>query len=367
MKVECLKENLTNIVSIAEKISGRNLTLPVLNNLILVVEGNKFLIRSTNLDIGVEIEISAKIISEGVVAVPGNVLYGLISTIYNTDKVLLEVVSGNLTVSTKSNKALIKSVPHDDFPTLPIVKGGKSINIKANEFINGLKSVWYSASISSIKQELSSVYIYNDAGKLVFVSTDSFRLAEKTIAIDEKINDFEPILIPLSNISEIIRVLEYVGGSIEVNISNNQISFVSDKLYLTSRLINGAFPDYKQIIPKKQTTEVVVLKQDIVNTLKNTNVFSDKFNQISLSIDPKSKLFTVSSMNENVGEVTDSVDSAITGEALDINFNHKYISDSFQSIFSDSVGLEFAGLSKPMIVRGVGDNSFFYLVMPMNK
>ena len=367
MKVECTKENLTESISIAEKISGRNLTLPVLNNLLLIAENNKFLIRSTNLDLGVEIEVPAKIVSEGTVAISGVVLHGLVSTIYSNDKIILETISQNLTVSTKSNKALIKSVPHDDFPTLPKVKDGKSINIKSQEFINGLKSVWYSASVSAIKQELSSVYIYNDSGKLVFVSTDSFRLAEKTIAVDEKVKDFKPILIPLSNISEIIRVLEYVGGEVEVNIGGSQISFVSDNLYLTSRLINGVFPDYKQIIPKKQTTEVVVLKQDIVNTLKNTNVFSDKFNQVSISIDPSAKLFTISARDEHVGEVTSSVDSAIKGEALDINFNHKYISDSFQSIYSDSVGLEFAGLSKPMIVRGVGDASFFYLVMPMNK
>tara|TARA_B100000315_G_scaffold132281_1_gene121700 strand:+ start:19378 stop:20481 length:1104 start_codon:yes stop_codon:yes gene_type:complete len=367
MKIECTKDNLTDSISIAEKISGRNLTLPVLNNLLLFAKNGKFYIRSTNLDLGIEIEIPSKVVSEGVVAVSGSVLYSLISTIYQ-DKITLEVISGNLNISTKSNKAIIKAVPHDDFPTLPTVaKGGKLINIKVGELINGLKSVWYSASISAIKQELSSVYIYNDDGKFVFVSTDSFRLAEKTISIDDKVKDFEPILIPLPNISEIIRVLEYVGGSIDVNINNNQISFVSDKIYLTSRLINGTFPDYKQIIPKKQTTEVVVLKQDIVNTLKNTNVFSDQFNQVSLSIDPKRKSFTISSKNENVGEITNKVDSAISGESLNINFNHKYISDCFQSIYSDSISLKFAGLSKPMIVSGVGDASFFYLVMPMNK
>jgi len=234
MKIECTKDNLTDSISIAEKISGRNLTLPVLNNLLLFAKNRKFYIRSTNLDLGIEIEIPSKVVSEGVVAVSGSVLYSLISTIYQ-DKITLEVISGNLNISTKSNKAIIKAVPHDDFPTLPTVaKGGKLINIKVGELINGLKSVWYSASISAIKQELSSVYIYNDDGKFVFVSTDSFRLAEKTISIDDKVKDFEPILIPLPNISEIIRVLEYVGGSIDVNINNNQISFVSDKIYLTS-------------------------------------------------------------------------------------------------------------------------------------
>lgn len=367
MKIECLKDNLTESISIAEKISGRNLTLSVLNNLLLIAKDNKFFIRSTNLDLGIEIEVQCKIEKEGIVAVSGSILHGLISTIYNSNKINLEVVNNNLVVSTPSNNALIKTVPHDDFPTIPSVKSKNPINIKSLDLINGLKSVWYSASISSIKQELSSVYIYHNDEKLIFVSTDSFRLAEKTLIIKDKIDNFEPILIPLSNIAEIIRVLEYVGGSINVNISNNQISFVSDKIYLTSRLINGNFPDYKQIIPKKYTTEVVVLKQDIINTLKNTNVFSDKFNQVSFSINPEEKSFTISSRSEDIGEVTDVVDAAISGEALNINFNHKYISDCFQSINSDSVSLEFAGLSKPMVVRGVGDPSFFYLVMPMNK
>lgn len=367
MKIECIKDSLTESIGIAEKVSGKNLTLPVLNNLLLVAKDNKFFIRSTNLDLGVEIEVKCKVEKEGAVAVPGSVLHGLISTIYNSNKVVLEFVDNNLVVSTESNNALIKTVPHDDFPPLPQVKDGKNINIKAVDFINGLKSVWYSASVSSIKQELSSVYIYNNDEKLMFVATDSFRLAEKTVQIKDKIPDFEPILLPLSNIAEIIRVLEYVGGNIDIKISNNQISFISDGIYLTSRLINGNFPDYKQIIPKEYKTEVVVLKQDIINTLKNTNVFSDKFNQVSFSINPTEKTFTVSSKNENVGEVTDAVDSAIKGDGLNINFNHKYISDCFQSINQDSVSFEFAGLSKPVVVRGVGDASFFYLVMPMNK
>ena len=367
MKIECLKENLINNISIAEKISGKNLTLPVLNNLLLIAKNNKFYIRSTNLDIGIEINISAKVISDGIIAVPGAVLYGLISTIYNYNKIILEVVNNNLKVSTQSSNAIIKTVPNDDFPKLPTVKKDKAIKIKSIDFINGLKSVWYSASISSIKQELSSVYIYNDSGKFVFVATDSFRLAEKTVTTNSNIDDFKHILIPFSNIQEIIRVIEYIGGSIDINTENNQIFFISDKIYLTSRLINSSFPDYKQIIPKEHTTEVVVLKQDIVNILKNINVFSNKFNQINFYINPKEKIFKISSKNENIGEIVDNIDAALSGEIIDINLNYKYISDSFQSIYSDSVSLLFSGLNKPVIVRGIGDNSFFYLMMPMNK
>lgn len=368
MKIECVKDKIAESVSIAEKISGKNLTLPVLNNILLRVNNGKFTIKSTNLDIGIEITIPCKVEKDGTTAVPGSVLYNIISTIYDSNKIKLEIVSRNLIISTQSSRAVVKTLPHDDFPTIPYTNNKKdSVQIKTKDFIYGLKSVWYSASTSLIKQELSSVYVYYEDGKLIFVSTDSFRLAEKIIIIKNKIENFEPVLIPLSNITEIIKVLEYIDGDVDLNINNNQISFSSNNVYLMSRVINGHFPDYKQIIPKEKTTEAVVLKQDIINTLKNVNVFSNKFNQVNFSINPKEKFFTINSKNETIGEVTNTLDAAVSGESININFNHKYIADCFQSINSDSVSFEFSGLSKPLIIKGVGDNSFFYLVMPMNK
>jgi len=115
------------------------------------------------------------------------------------------------------------------------------------------------------------------------------------------------------------------------------------------------------------TLQIPGMKQDFLNILKKTTIFSDTFNQIRFSIKPAKKQFTVSSQNADVGETVDSLPGALKGEALDINFNHRYIADCFQSINADSIALQFSGLGKPMIIKGVGDNSFLYLVMPMNK
>src|SRR3990167_10987970 len=157
----------------------------------------------------------------------------------------------------------------------------------------------------------------------------SFRLAEKTVTTNSNIDDFEHILIPLSNIQKIIHVMEYIGGSIDINIENNQIFFISDKIYLTSRLINSSFPDYKQIIPKEHTTEVVVLKQDIVNILKNINVFSNKFNQINFYINPKEKTFKISSKNENIGEIVGNIHAPLPFHIMDTDLKFTFISASF--------------------------------------
>ncbi len=366
MKVECLKEKFGNAISKAEKITGKNLTLPVLKCILLEAEGNNLKIRATNLDLGVEIVIPVKVIEPGIVAIPGNILNSFIQNIHNDKNIILETIENNLHVSTSTNSTVIKSLPSEDFPTIPVLSEERPFTLNSKDFLKGLKSVWYSSSTSSMKPELSSVFIYCDDENIIFAATDSFRLAEKKVRI-KKPKDFTQILIPFKNIPEIIRVLDEINDEIEVKMNKNQIAFSYEGLYLTSRIIDGIFPDYKQIIPREFKTEVIVLKQDFINSLKLANIFSDSFNQLSMRIHPSKKFFELKTKNSDVGENINKMDSALSGEDIDINFNHKYIIDCFQSIDSDSISLHFNGLSKPLIIRGVSDKSFMYLVMPMNK
>jgi len=366
MKIECTKEKISKAVAKAEKITGKNLTLPVLSCVILEAKKHELIVRSTNLDLGIEITIPVKVEREGVVAVPGVVLNGFLSNLHSDKNVVLEVKDGNLYVSTPHNSTVIKSLPHEDFPTIPKVVGEKIVSIQPKDFVKGLRAVWYSSAVSSMKPELSSIYIYPHENEIVFVATDSFRLAEKKVKV-KKVSDFGHILIPFKNISEIIRTLEEIDEECELLITKNQIAFSFSDLYLTSRVIDGVFPDYKQIVPKAHTTEVVILKQDLVNTLKIANVFSDKFNQVNIKALPSKKAFEVRTKNAEVGENNNNVDAALTGDDIEINFNYKYIVDSFQSIDADSVSLTFNGTNKPLVIHGVNDPSFMYLVMPMNK
>jgi DNA polymerase-3 subunit beta len=210
------------------------------------------------------------------------------------------------------------------------------------------------------------VYIYEDGDYLVFAATDSFRLAEKRIHIKKSVG-FPPTLIPFKNAAEIVRVFEDVKEDIEILFSKTQISLSADGVRLVSRVIDGTFPDYKQIIPKEFKTEVVVLKQDIINANKLANIFSDSFNQMNIKADPEAKIFYVKTKNADIGENLNHIDAAVTGESVDVNFNYKYIVDCLQSIETDSLSLNFNGLSKPMIMKPIGDQSFIYLVMPMNR
>ena len=365
MKLECSIEKIKNALMIVDRITGKNLTLPVLGSVLWVATGKSLKLRATNLNIGIEMEVPAKIEKEGVVAIRSDILSSLFSVLTGDQFVSFELINNNLSVKTKSNTIILKSISSEDFPTIPLIEG-EVLSIPTNKFIEGIKSVYYSASTSEIKPEIGSVYIYPEEDMLVFVATDSFRLAEKKVKIKQKLS-FSGILIPFKNVIEIIKVLENIEGEVKITLQKNQISFSSSNIYLTSRVVDGAFPDYKQIIPKGGTTEVTLLKHDFISSLKVSNIFSDKFNQITFNIKPKEKVFEIEAKNTDIGENITLLGGALSGEDVVLNFNYKYIVDCFTSMTSDSLVLTFNGSNRPMIIKPIGDSSFMYLVMPMNR
>jgi len=365
MKLECSAEKLKNSILQVERITGKNLTLPVLSSVLITAQGKSLKLRATNLSLGIEIEIPAKIEKEGVVAISGSVLANTFSNIVQNENIYLESIDGNLLIKTKKSQIKLKGGPCEDFPTIPKVEGD-SFEVETKKIIDGIKSVYYSASVSDIKQEISSVYLYSNEENLVFVSTDSFRLAEKKVKVKNTPN-ITGILIPFKNIPEILRVLGEVDDVTKVFFNKNQISFSLNNIYLTSRIIDGVFPDYRQIIPKEFKTEITVLKQDLLNALKLSNIFSDKFNQLNLSIDIKNKLCELSSSNFDVGENKTNLDAALKGEDMTLGFNYKYFLDCFTSITTDSLSIKCVDVGRPMVISPVSDTSFTYLIMPMNR
>ncbi len=365
MKIECVKEKLQQGVALVEKVTGKNLTLPILSCILLDAKNGGLTLRATNLDLGIEIHIPVKVLEEGSVVVSGQTLLGLLSNLQE-EKVMCETSEGILMFSTTKTTTSVKTLPPDEFPLIPRVVSTKALSIDPAVFINGLRSVYYSAAVTSMKPELSSIYIYSEEEQIVFVATDSFRLAEKRVSV-KKGKDFGSVLIPFKNVPEIIRSLELMKGEVVIHFDVNQIAFEYEGIYLVSRVIDGTFPDYKQIIPKEFKTEVIVLKQDLLNALKLSNVFSDTFNQIVVRVIPGEKLFELATKNSTVGENNNNLEAVLKGEDITISFNYKYIIDCFQSIHADSLSLSFQGLSRPVLIRGISDKSFQYIVMPMNK
>ena len=364
MKVECVKQNLKEALLTAERFTGKQLSLPVLKYVLLIAGEKNIKLRATNLDCGIEIEIPARIEKEGVMAVPADTLGNFLSHLPQEKNITLELVGEHLTISGSSYSTLIKGFGYEDFPTLPFVYKGESIDINSKQLLGAFRSTIFSVAQTDIKPEFGSVNMYTDGNALVFASTDSSRLSEKRVLFKKEIGNLN-VLIPSKNVNEIIRALEPINEEMNIIATKNQISFHSEHIHITSRLIDGMFPDYKQIIPKQFFTEAVLLRQDLLDRLKIASVFSGKLQQIRMKMYPEDKLFEIDSRNDEVGETTQQIDATLKGENVEMLFNQRFLLDVLQFLTADSISLQSGGHGKPLIIKGVGDPSFTYLVMPM--
>ncbi len=365
MIFETTVEKLVNAIENADRVTARNASLPILSTVLILVSNKTVKIRATNLSLGVEFELSVKAEADGVVALDGKTLSSFLNTLPKNEKVRLSQNETTLHVTAGNNKTTIKTHPYEDFPTLPTISGVEVV-IPKDEFIRGIKSTYFAAASSDIKPEIASVYLTVDKNTLYFVATDSFRLAEKKEIIKKQV-EFPAIIIPYKNIIEMARILEPLNDEITLTINENQVAITTTGVYITSRIVSGSFPDYKQIIPKDFLTEVIVLKQDLLNTLKAANIFSDKFNQIIFSISPAKKKFECVAKNSDVGEYSGLISAALTGDDVSISINQRYLIECLSMIPQDSIMIGLNGGNKALVIRGVSDSSFTYLLMPMNR
>ncbi|HVV38781.1 MAG TPA: DNA polymerase III subunit beta [Candidatus Paceibacterota bacterium] len=365
MKFESTTEQLFTAVTLAVRFVEKRANLPVLASILIAAENGRLTLRATNLECGVEISVAAKVSQEGIVAIPGSVLAGFLGNARGKS-VSATLAGGVLKIETERAAASIKAVPHEDFPILPQVSASTSFSVKSADMARLIRSVAYCASTSAIKPELQSILLYAESGKLIAAATDSFRLAEKSVPLRSQGN-VPQMLLPARNAVELNRILETATGDVEVYYNEHQLSTHVGSVYYTSRLIDGAFPNYRQIVPKSFITEAVVLREDMAQALKSLSIFADKFAQVSVAVDPSKKIVTLSSRNPDVGEQTSTLRATVSGEETAMNFNGRYLADSLQAITGESVRMSANGPGKPLLVKDAAEDSFFYLAMPMNR
>ncbi|MFZ2887311.1 MAG: DNA polymerase III subunit beta [Minisyncoccia bacterium] len=358
------KEKILNAVLITERIVGKKESLPVLS-CILLDATKELVLRATNLEAGVEIKVAGDVVEKGSVAVPAAILAQTLRSV-SGDKVTLKTDGPNLLIEARGSRTLIKAVPHDEFPSLPSKGGGKGLHLSRQLLLQSLQSVTYAASTSMIRPELGSIYLSVKDSKLATVATDSFRLAEKVVSDAVGKNEGE-VLIPLKHAQELVHILERVSEeNVELVIDESQL-VVNAGLTFTSRIVDGTFPNYKEIVPKKFSTEATLLKSDFMETLRKARVFAGADQHVGFHVYPKKKVFDVTAQSAAIGEMSDSLEAAVSGDDIDVNFHIGYVADCMQSIPSDSITLGFSGAGKPLVIRGVSDATFTYLVMPLNR
>ena len=364
MQVELERQSLQHALELVGRVSTKHVTLPVLQCVLLHVTDSAVILTATNLEIGIKATVKGNSDEEVTIAVPAATLLQTISLL---DDVTLTISQENdvLVVEGKKARTNIKTFAYDEFPSIPDITGsGQTIN--RNLFAQGIRSTAFACSQSSIKPELGSVNVYQKKEhSLTFVATDSFRLMEKTVPQKGVVLD-EALLIPQKNALELARVCDSGEQDPEFKVNENQcaLSF-DDGLYITSRLTTGSFPDYEQIIPKEYTSHVTILKQDLIQAFKRSQVFLNKFQQVTLHVSQGD--LTISTNNGELGTSTESIRATTEGEDITLNFNQRYISEALSYFNDDSIVLSFTGIGRPMVINGVNDTSTRYLVMTMNK
>ncbi|HET8581512.1 MAG TPA: DNA polymerase III subunit beta [Candidatus Paceibacterota bacterium] len=365
MKTSCTQERLRAAVDIAERVVGKKESLPVLSCILLEAKGKALYVRATNLETGIEIAVPAEVMQEGVVAVPVGVFSHTVRT-SRAEKIELSLDGQNLSIRSPHGETTLRTIAHDEFPSIPKETEGDAYQLSPKALLDGISAVAYAASQSMIRPELASILITAQDGTLTFAATDSFRLAEKRIPA--RAASIPDTLLPVKNALELTHVLSALPDEpIECRFSDSQLSVTAGTIYFMSRIVDATFPQYQAIIPKEFMTEAVLLKEDLNTTMKKARIFSAGTQQIGFHVYPSKKSFTATARTADIGETSDSIDAALEGSDLDINFNLQYLSDCFSSIRADSVSLQFGGLGKALVIKGVSDPTFLYLVMPLNR
>ena len=366
MNISIEKKEFSEAVHTVSRFAERkSATLAALSSILLIAGDEGIKLRATNLETGIDLKLPGKIVTDGVVAIPATILQQIASAFTQEGNITLEHTGDTLTLTSGTGKSSIKTVPYDDFPSIPFPENPKNRIILPGVLLKNLfTSIASCASTSTVRPELSSIYLSIEGGVLTAVATDSFRLAEKKVPLANKGTQGK-FLIPAKNALDIAQALP--DDEIIMSFDENQCAFVSEKGMLVSRLTNAVYPDYRQIIPKESVVEAIILRKDFENALKRTTIFSDTFQKVRVGFDPKKNLFSFFARNADVGESTETLPARISGSALELSFNHRYLAAVLSLTSAESLSLTAAGIGRPLIIKGVGDTSLLYLVSPMNQ
>ncbi len=370
MKFEINSIKLFKIINQVGKARNKNTLNPLLNNLYLKIEDNNLIVRATNLEITCEKTTPVKSVVNGECLINGDIFVKISNYFNNIDtNISCELNNGILLISYLKVKLQLKTYTFEDFPSYQKT-GKKIINLNTKLFIDLIRSVSFCAASTEIKPEISSVYIYNSGKDLYSVATDSFRLAEKKIILDKEIGDIN-ILISQKNINEMISILESSieeENSIDIFNNENILTIQNTNLSLSIRSINGNFPDYKQLFPKKWETKTKINKDELKNILNLSTVFINNYSYIDLEINVKENIVKIKSKNDSVGSIEKEAKiENVEGENIESSYNSNYFLDGISHINGEILEMLFTQNNKPMFIKDANNESFTYLLMPLNK
>ncbi|MBI4134624.1 MAG: DNA polymerase III subunit beta [Candidatus Sungbacteria bacterium] len=360
MTITALREELRDALSIAERFSGKQLSLPVVGNVLLKAESQKLRIQSTNLETGLEIVIPAKVTKEGSVTVPPRILLSLLQTLPDL-AINLEERKNSVVVETDSSKTEIRGISASEFPIMPTIKAKSTLSVPNQAFIRQLTRVIPAISQSDFKPEISGMLLKTEKKHLVLVGTDTFRLVEARIE-DYKVSDEISVIIPIRALQELLRLTDPEGET-AFKISGEQVMIETGPVRMITRLMSGRYPEYQALIPKDFSATVRVARGEVMASVRLASAFASKLHDVILHYRPGH--FAVEIVNPETGNHQREIKASVSGKAGKVAFNHRYLSDAIEAPDAPEVVLHITDETRPALIRDEVDSSFFTILMPL--
>lgn len=380
MKISCTQENLNQGLFVVSHIASKNNSLPILNNILINAKDNQIKLSATNLEIGISCIIRGKTEEDGDFTVQSRLLAEYIGLLPK-DRVDISTTEGDssyiLKVKCKNHSTKIKGQSANDFPLIPKLEQKDPIIIDYQDFREAISQVIFSVSTSETRPEINGVFFNFSKDGLILAATDSYRLAEKKVKLKKGVTDNTQVIVPTRTLQELQRILSSFKDpaaisnieEVKIYLSDNQILFVLGEIEIISRLVEGQYPDYTQIIPQNSNTSIKINVREITNAVKANSLFARSgIYDVSLEILVDKNEVVVYSANNQLGENTSIVSGEGSGDNNNIIVNFRYLLDGLQNIGSDEVEINLIDASSPCVLKPVSKNpDYLYIIMPIKQ
>lgn len=365
MKLQIIQENFSKAINIASRFASTKAQLPILGNILLSAKSSKLIIASTNLEISVSIETGAKIEERGEVSIPARVISELVSNLPK-NTIGLESDKEQLKITSSGFSSKVLGMDSSDFPKVPSsLDSTKSLKIPREELLGALSQVVFAASTDETRPVLTGVLFIWGKGELTLVATDGFRLSQKRVKVDSAKSQPQVVL-PKLVLSEISRLEGEEEIAFYQDQSEKQAVFGVGEVILSSRLLEGEYPDFAKIIPKESSIKILIDKEEFLRAVKLASVFArESANIVRLKLVGDS--VKVSAESSSAGSQETKVDAKIEGKANDfeIAFNYRFVEEFLNSVQGDEVKMEFTTGDKAGVFTDSSDSNYLHLIMPV--
>jgi DNA polymerase-3 subunit beta len=368
VKLSVMQENLARGLSVVSRAVSTRSTLPVLANVLLKTEDAGLKLTATNLEIGITYWVPGKIDSDGATTVPAKLLTDYVNALQGGEKVDLELTSGQtLHLRAGRFESHIKGIDADEFPAIQTAGDRPTTRIAQNVLRQALEETAFAAASDEARPILTGVLARFEGDTLTLAAADNYRIAVKTIPILDPVPETS-VVIPARALNELVRILSDVDLPIEIVLAQarNQILFHLEGIDLVSRLIDGQFPNYQQVLPQSHTTRAVLDREELLRAVRPAALIAhESANIVKLQIESNGHAGITVSANAEVGDHVGQVEAAVEGDGTTIAFNARYLADVLTNVDAEQFALELNGPLSPGVFKPIGDDRYVHVVMPV--